>query len=135
SSHLYFGDIYGLDDALFAVLKVAELLSLKEKSLSQFVDELPQYETYRENFEIPDVYKFKVIENIQEKFQREGYNIVTIDGVKVVENEGWFILRASNTLPQIKLTVEARNKESLQKLAKLATKNLFEAYEKLKEVK
>ncbi|MEM3258001.1 MAG: phosphomannomutase/phosphoglucomutase [Thermoproteota archaeon] len=135
SSHLYFGDIYGLDDALFAVLKVAELLSLKEKSLSQLVDELPKYETYRENFEIPDVYKFKVIENIQEKFQREGYNIVTIDGVKVVENEGWFILRASNTLPQIKLTVEARNKESLQKLAKLATKNLFEAYEKLKEVK
>lgn len=132
SSHLYFGDIYGLDDAIFAVLKIAELLSLKDAPLSQLVNELPKYETYRENFEIPDEYKFKVIEDIRERLQKEGYNIITIDGVKVIENEGWFILRASNTLPQIKLTVEARNKEFLQELTKFATENLFEAYKKLK---
>ncbi|MGB9758933.1 MAG: phosphomannomutase/phosphoglucomutase [Thermoproteota archaeon] len=132
SSHLYFGDIYGLDDAIFAVLKVAELLSLKDAPLSQLVNELPKYETHRENFEIPDEYKFKVIEDIKEKLQKEGYNVITIDGVKVVEKEGWFILRASNTLPQIKLTVEARSKESLQELTKFATENLFESYKKVK---
>jgi len=132
SSHLYFGDIYGLDDAIFSVLKVAELLSLRDASLSQLVNELPKYETYRENFEIPDEYKFKVIEGIKEKLQKEGYNVITIDGAKVVEKEGWFILRASNTLPQIKLTVEARNKESLQELTKFATEILFEVYKNIK---
>jgi hypothetical protein len=39
---------------------------------SQLVNELPKYETYRENFEIPDEYKFKVIEGIKENFKKKG---------------------------------------------------------------
>jgi len=123
SSHLYFGDIYGIDDAIFATLKLSELLSLTKSSLSELLSELPKYEIYRENFEVSDELKFKVIEKLQEKFQ--GYKVITLDGVKVILEDGWFILRASNTLPQVKLSAEAKNKEKLKEIVDFAKANFF----------
>jgi len=132
SSHLYFGEMYGMDDAIFATLKVVELLSLTGQPLSELINKLPKYETYKENFEVADEHKFKLIEKLQEELKNQGYNVLTIDGAKVITEGGWFILRASNTQPQVRLTVEAKNKSSLQQLTKFATENFFEVYKKLK---
>ena len=132
SSHLYFGEMYGMDDAIFATLKVVELLLLTGQPLSELINKLPKYETYKENFEVADEHKFKLIEKLQEELKNQGYNVLTIDGAKVITEGGWFILRASNTQPQVRLTVEAKSKSSLQQLTKFATENFFEVYKKLK---
>jgi phosphomannomutase len=124
--------MYGMDDAIFATLKVVELLLLTGQPLSELINKLPKYETYKENFEVADEHKFKLIEKLQEELKNQGYNVLTIDGAKVITEGGWFILRASNTQPQVRLTVEAKSKSSLQQLTKFATENFFEVYKKLK---
>ncbi|MCW4020452.1 MAG: phosphomannomutase/phosphoglucomutase [Candidatus Bathyarchaeota archaeon] len=127
SGHFYFEDVYGFDDAVFASLKVAEVLSRRRESLSEIVDSQPKYPRIPgKSYKCPDGKKFRVVEEISKKFGELGYETVTIDGVKVVEDEGWFLVRPSNTQPMIRLTVEARNEEALQRLAKLAEKAILE---------
>ncbi|MBO3840025.1 MAG: phosphomannomutase/phosphoglucomutase [Thermoproteota archaeon] len=132
SSHLYFGEIYGLDDAIFATLKVAELLTLTGRKLSQLVGELPRYESFRKNYDVPDEIKFKIINDLTSFFKEAGYKTITLDGVRVELEEGWFILRASNTLPQVKLTAEAKSKQGLEKIVCYAEKKLKEILAKYK---
>ena len=127
SGHLYFRDMYGADDAIFATLKVAQLLSESDEKFSTLVDSLPKYFTRRKVYDIPEGIKFAAIAKLQEKFVREGYNTLTIDGVRVDLNDGWFIIRASNTLPQIKTTTEARSQRSLDRIENLAVNSLTEA--------
>ncbi|MCS7138542.1 MAG: phosphomannomutase/phosphoglucomutase [Crenarchaeota archaeon] len=126
SSHLYFGEIYGLDDAIFATLQVAELLTLTRRRLSQLVEELPKYESFKKNYDVPDEIKFQVINDLTSFFKEAGHKIITLDGVRVELEEGWFILRASNTLPQVKLTAEAKSRESLDKIVYYAEKKFKE---------
>lgn len=130
SSHLYFGDIYGLDDAIFATLKVAELLTSTGRGLSQLVGELPKYEFFKKNYDVPDEVKFRVIDDLVILFEREGYRTITLDGARVELENGWFILRASNTLPQVKLTAEARTKRALEEITRFAESRLKEAVNK-----
>ena len=127
SGHFYFGDIYGFDDAVYACLKMAEMLSEEERKLSEIVDSLPKYpripgKTYR----CPDEEKFRVVEELAEEFKAAGYKTITIDGVKVIAEGGWFLIRASNTQPLIRLTVEARDEGELKKLEAYAEKVLLE---------
>jgi phosphomannomutase len=126
SSHLYFGEIYGLDDAFFATLKVAQLLTLTGRSLSQLVAELPRYELLRRDYEVPDEVKFQVIKDLVFLFEKEGHRTITLDGVRVELEEGWFILRASNTLPQVRLIAEARSKRALEEIVSYAERRLKE---------
>lgn len=131
SSHLYFADMYGFDDALYASLKMAELLSKTEKRLSEIVDSIPRYpSTPVKVYDCPDEKKFKVVEKMTEEFREMGYEIVTIDGVKVIEPEGWFLIRASNTLPQIKMVAEAKTKEKLKQLTNFAERKMLKEIEK-----
>ncbi|MBO3800370.1 MAG: phosphomannomutase/phosphoglucomutase [Candidatus Brockarchaeota archaeon] len=120
SSHLYFGEIYGLDDAIFATLKVAELLTLTGRKLSQLIGELPRYEFFKKDYEAPDEVKFHVIKDLVFRFEKEGCKTITLDGVRVELEEGWFILRASNTLPQVRLIAEARSKQALEEIVAYA---------------
>lgn len=131
SGHFYFADMYGFDDALFAGLKVAEILSKTGMKLSEILDSLPKYPRIPiKNYECPDEKKFSVVEELAEDFRRMGYETVTIDGVKVVEDEGWLLIRPSNTQPLIRLTVEAKNKEALQRLAQFAEEKITEKIKK-----
>ncbi|MEM3660370.1 MAG: phosphomannomutase/phosphoglucomutase [Thermoproteota archaeon] len=120
SSHLYFGEIYGLDDAVFATLKVAQLLTSTGGKLSRLVAELPKYELLKKDYEVPDEVKFRVVKDLVGVFEKEGLKTVTLDGVRVELEDGWFILRASNTLPQIRLIAEARNKQALEEIVRYA---------------
>lgn len=120
SSHLYFGEIYGLDDAVFATLKVAQLLSSTGRKLSKLVAELPKYEFLKKDYAVPDEVKFKIVNDLTLVFEKEGCRTITIDGVRVELEEGWFILRASNTLPQVRLIAEARNKQALEEMVTYA---------------
>ncbi len=130
SGHFYFRDVYGFDDALYASLKIAEVLSKRGEKLSQIVDSLPKYPRIPiKNYECPDERKFRVVEELAGEFADTGYETITLDGVKIVEDEGWFLVRPSNTQPLIRLTVEARNGEALERLAQLADEKLTEKIE------
>jgi phosphomannomutase/phosphoglucomutase len=128
SSHFYFADVYGMDDGVFASMKMAEILSKSDEKLSETVAALPQYPSvYEKNFECPDRRKFRVIENVRRQFKRYGLKTLDIDGVKLIEEDGWVILRASNTEPVIRISAEARTKEKLKKLYYFAVTELNKA--------
>ena len=131
SGHFYFMDVYGFDDALYTSLKIAEVLSKQDMKLSEAVDSMPEYPRIPvKNYVCPDEKKFKVVENLTKEFTKNGYKTVTLDGVKVVEDEGWFLIRSSNTQPLVRLTVEAKTQETLQKLAKFAEKKIIDTIKK-----
>ncbi len=127
SSHLYFSEIYGFDDGLFATLKLAEVLSKTDKRLSELVDSIPRYPaTPVKVYDCPDERKFKVVDELTEEIRRTGYETVTLDGVKIIEPEGWVLIRASNTQPQIKMIAEAKTKEKLRQLTEFAERKILE---------
>ena len=128
SSHFYFADVYGMDDGTFASLKLAEILSKTDQKLSEIVVSLPQYPSvYEKNFECPDKLKFAVIEKLRSQFKEHGLKTLDIDGVKLIEKDGWVILRASNTEPVIRISAEARTEEKLKQLYDFAVKELNKA--------
>ena len=121
SSHLYFQEVYGFDDAVYACMKMAEVLSKEGAKLSQLVDEVPTYpKTPVIVYSCPDNLKFKVVESIKRELEEAGYKLLTVDGVKAMGAEGWVLIRPSNTAPQIKVVAEARDESSLMELRKLA---------------
>jgi phosphomannomutase/phosphoglucomutase len=130
SSHFYFADIYGMDDGVFASMRMAEILSKTGEKLSEIIASLPQYPTvYEKNFECPDKLKFVVIEQLRRQFKEHGLETLNIDGVKLIEKDGWVILRASNTEPVIRISAEARTEEKLDELYSFAVKELNKAME------
>jgi len=125
SSHFYFADVYGMDDGVFASVKMAEILSKSSQKLSEMVAAFPQYPSvYEKNFECPDGQKFAVIEKLRRRFKALGFETLDIDGVKLIEEDGWVILRASNTEPLIRISAEARTETKLRQLYDLAVKEL-----------
>lgn len=125
SSHFYFSECYGMDDAIFASLRMAEILSKSSEKLSEIIDSLPKYPSiYEINFECPDELKFVVIEKLKSKFESRGLKFLDIDGVKLLDEDGWVLLRASNTQPLIRVSAEARTEEDLKRLYEFAEKEL-----------
>jgi len=132
SSHLYFADVYGFDDAVYGSLKMAELLSKTDRKLSEIVDSIQRYpSTPVKNYDCPDEKKFKVVKKIAKEMKQMGYEINTIDGVKVIEQNGWFLIRASNTLPQIRMVAEAKSETELGRLTSFAERLILQ---KIQEV-
>ncbi|MEM3953156.1 MAG: phosphomannomutase, partial [Nitrososphaerota archaeon] len=90
SNHIYFSELWGFDDAIYALLKMAEILSKSGRKLSEIVDEIPKYpSTPIIVFDCPDEVKWKVVDLIAEKLEKEALNINRIDGVKAYFKDGW----------------------------------------------
>ena len=132
SGHFYFPDIYGLDDGTFASLKMAEILSRAGMPLSRMVDKIPKYYSSTVNVPFPDEHKFTVIERLKPKFEEKGFQIIDIDGVKAQDENGWVLLRSSNTEPLIRIFAEGKTHAKLTQLLGLAERMLKEEAEKLK---
>jgi len=128
SSHFYFAETKGGDDAIFASLRMAEILSKTSRRLSQIFDALPQYPSiYEENFPCSDDAKFRVIEKLKSKFESEGRSFLGIDGIKLFDDAGWVLMRPSNTEPIIRVSAEAKTEKKLEKLYALAEQELNQA--------
>lgn len=132
SSHFYFGEINGFDDGVFASLRLTEILSKTNKKYSEMVKIIPRYPSIPiMKFECSDDKKFKVVEELKDEFEISGYETIDLDGVKVFSPEGWFLIRASNTMPQVKMTAEAKSEKELNKLVKYATRKINEKIKKV----
>ncbi len=118
SAHLFLPEFYIFDDPIAATLRLAEIMSKSPKKLSQLVDEIPEYPMLEKSLHCPDEIKFQVMDDLKERFENAGYKMDMIDGVKVIFDDGWVMLRPSNTEPVIRLFVEAKTKERMNELAK-----------------
>jgi phosphomannomutase / phosphoglucomutase len=121
SGHMFFADrYYGFDDAIYSAQRLVEIVATKKNTLiSQYLDDWPKtFNTPELRMECPEKIKFKVVEKAQEFF-RESYNIVDVDGVRITFEDGWALLRASNTQPVLVLRFEAESEARLIEFRKI----------------
>ena len=111
-----------------------EIIAKSGKKLSQLVKEIPSYPSIPiKTFECPDELKGKVVEQIAEHYRRLGLKVNTIDGVKAYFDDGWVLVRQSNTMPQVKMTAEAKTEKRLKEIVSEAENLIMETIKKLKE--
>lgn len=128
SGHMFFQDRYlGYDDALYAALRLLEIMSKTGKKVSELISDLPKtYNTPEIRVDCPDEIKFQVVEKVAEKF-RQGYDVIDIDGVRVRFDDGWGLVRASNTQPALVLRFEALTEDRLKEIRNLVETALEKA--------
>jgi phosphomannomutase len=114
SNHIVIPKYFLFDDAILIPLKIAEILIKEKKKLSEIVDQIKIYPFEEIVFECPDEKKFEVVKSLAEKFKKEYKRVNTLDGVKVIFDFGWILIRASNTSPKIRLYVEAKTEKELK---------------------
>ena len=121
SGHYYFKETNGADDALFAILKLIEHLTKSGKKISDYVKEFPKYYSQvSEGLRAPvkESEKFPFIERLKQEFKKKRYKINTLDGVKVIFDDGWALFRPSNTEPIISMSYEATTKRGFERIKK-----------------
>lgn len=118
SGHIFFRDRwYGFDDALYAGVRLLEILSASDKSISELFSSFPDgVNTPELQIPIGDDRKFHFMEQLLASCQFEGGKISTIDGLRVEFSEGWGLIRPSNTTPNLVLRFEAENEQSLKNI-------------------
>lgn len=128
SGHLFFADDYfGYDDAIYVSARFVQMLSNQNKKLSELIAVLPHYYSTPElRMEcVNDEEKFKIAKSAADYFNKN-YNCLNIDGVRIKFNDGWGLVRASNTQPVIVCRFEANNPDSLEEIKSLVLNKLVE---------
>lgn len=120
SGHMYFTDRWpGLDSGLYNGLRMLEILSHTNKKFSQLVDNINiYYNTPEIKMAVSDDIKFNVVAKVKEYAVNKGYKIIDVDGVRVQFEDGWALVRASNTGPNLTLRFEANSEERLNEIQK-----------------
>ncbi|WHZ20908.1 MAG: bifunctional phosphoglucomutase/phosphomannomutase [Nitrospira sp.] len=128
SGHMFFADRYfGFDDAVYASCRLVEILAKTKQAVSSLVADLPQTTVTPEiRVDCPDTLKFQLVDQV--RTQLTAYldggrpvgasnlhlrNLVTIDGVRAIFDDGWGLIRASNTQPALVLRFEAPSQARL----------------------
>jgi phosphomannomutase/phosphoglucomutase len=116
SGHMFFADrYYGYDDAIYATCRLLEIVSKSGKPLSYQLQGIPKLVSTPElRIDCPDDQKFRLVEKVAEIYRKQR-QIVDIDGVRVQFQEGWGLVRASNTQPILVMRFEAANKDLLDR--------------------
>jgi phosphomannomutase / phosphoglucomutase len=116
SGHMFFADRYfGYDDAIYAACRLIEIVARSGQPLSAQFAGLPKLVSTPEiRVDCPDEVKFKVVERVAASF-RKTHKVIDIDGVRVLFEHGWGLLRASNTQPVLVMRFEAESEEWLKK--------------------
>ena len=120
SGHVYFRDRWpGFDSGLYAGLRLLEIMSNTDKNVEDLLEGINEYYSTEElKFASPDDIKFEVIDEIGEYVRTKGLKFIDIDGIKVLYDDGWALVRASNTGPNITARFEASTKERLEEIQK-----------------
>lgn len=117
SGHIFFADrFYGFDDATYAGARLLEILSKTDKPLSVLLADLPKtFSTPELRVPCPDQTKFDVVKKIADHFSRTN-EVITIDGARIIFENGWGLVRASNTQALLVLRFEADSTEHLKNI-------------------
>ena len=112
---------YGFDDGHYSAFRLLEIMDGLNISLSSILDKLPKaYSTPELNINVDEVMKFEIVKSFVNTAQFEGGSKVTIDGLRVDFDDGWGLMRASNTTPKLVLRFEAKTSDRLKEI-----KNMF----------
>ncbi len=116
---------YVFDDAFYALAKVLEIISNSGKKLSELMEQIPKYPSTKEHrIPCPEEKKFALVKELVEYFRPKCSKVIDIDGIRGYIEDGWFLIRASNTQPAITIRVEAKTKEGLEKIKKTIKEKL-----------
>ena len=120
SGHLFFRDRYvGFDDGIYAILRMIEILSKTEKKTSELFNGIHEYYSTGEvKLETTDENKFNIVNKIIEYASSKKYDYSLIDGIRINFKDGWALVRASNTGPNLTLRFEAKTKKRLEEIQK-----------------
>jgi len=136
SGHIFFADRYfGYDDAVYAGCRLVEILAEDRKPLSQLLSDLPKTSSTPEiRLDCPDDRKFLIVQKLKERFEALRScplpgsipirDLITLDGVRVVFDDGWGLVRASNTQPALVLRFEARTPKQAEAIQSFVEREL-----------
>ena len=118
SGHIFYADKwYGFDDALYVAIRLMGIVSRMDGKLSDVTRSLPHVVNTPElRFDCDDVRKFEVIEEVAGRLKQQGADVNDIDGVRVQTDDGWWLLRASNTQAVLVARAEAHDAAGLERL-------------------
>ena len=118
SGHVFFADRwYGFDDAMYAAIRLLNIVAGSPDSLAAMRDRLPQpVNTPELRFDCAEDRKFKVVEEVKERLRKARADVNDVDGVRVSTGDGWWLLRASNTQAVLVARCEARDQAGLDRL-------------------
>jgi len=133
SGHLFFAERYfGYDDAIYAGARLLEILTTENKELEELLAGVPTLVSTPEiRLDCPDDQKFQIVADLVLEFKRE-YQVIDVDGARVVFKGGWGLIRASNTQPVLVLRFEAEDQKTLQEIQKIFMDKLAKKGLKLK---
>ncbi len=120
SGHVFFRDKFnGYDDGIYAGLRLIEILSKTNKSITELLQNIPLYYSTPEiKIPVKDEIKFSIVEKVKKYCQEKNYDMILIDGVKVFFKDASALVRASNTGPNITARFEAKTKDKLEEIEK-----------------
>ncbi len=126
SGHVFFADrYYGFDDGLYAAVRLLDVVARAGRPLAELIDELP-HTVITPELRIPwaDADKFGLIERIRRRLASIGADVTDIDGVRVRTEDGWWLLRASNTEGALTARAEASDDTGLDRLRRQIAESL-----------
>ncbi len=120
SGHIFFAEgFHGYDDAIYASVRLASIISRGDDSLAEVADSIPKFVSTPElRVTATDEDKFRIVQELVEHFRKQ-YKVIDIDGVRVLFGDGWGLVRASNTQPVLVMRFEARTEKRLQEIAEV----------------
>lgn len=134
SGHIFFADkFFGYDDALYAALRLLEIISNTGKKVSELLGDIPESVSTPEiRLDCPEEIKFELVEKVKNDLS-EKHEVIDTDGVRIEFPDGWGLIRASNTQPALVLRFEAENEEKLQQIRSIIEGQLNLAMRELSE--
>ena len=123
SGHICFSDeYYGFDDAIYAACRILKIVASSKEKVSAMLTDVPKTAATPEiRVDCPDENKFEIVRELTESFRKE-YDVIDIDGVRIKFDNGWALIRASNTQPVIVFRFEANNVDHLDEIISVIRK-------------
>ena len=125
SGHVCFADNYfGYDDAVFAAGRILQIVAQSSQKVSEMLADLPETAYTPEiRIDCPDDKKFEIVRELTEFFKNQ-YDVIDIDGVRINFDNGWALIRASNTQPVLVLRFEAETQTRLEELVSIIKRQM-----------
>ena len=121
SGHMFFKHRwYGFDDGIYSGARLLEFIASGKETLHEHLSDIPKtFVTEEMRIDTEESKKFKIVEQATKYFQDLGLDVNTIDGARIEFEDGWGLLRASNTSPVLVMRCEADSKKRLEQIRKL----------------
>ena len=115
SGHIFFNDDwYGFDDAHYSGFRLIKILIENESELAELLNEFPEgFTTPEINLDVDEDKKFQIVDEFKKSASFENASVSMLDGLRVEFEDGWGLLRASNTTPKLVLRFEGTSQKSL----------------------